>query len=150
MPKCIELLPCDWLISNVCYQAIEQVYLIKWSVSVCVYIYVYIYIYNISVPLTSEMMATPLIYTVKLLITFPPVYVHLRQNLLLLTENSSRQAFCVCVCQLKRIPEAQRSLYLLVLCSASDCDLRASWWLAALNHNWLCMKSHTLLSRYLF
>ncbi len=30
----IELLPCDWLISNLCYQAIEQVYLIKWLVSV--------------------------------------------------------------------------------------------------------------------
>ncbi len=27
MPKCMELLPCDWLISNLCYQAIEQVYL---------------------------------------------------------------------------------------------------------------------------
>ncbi len=25
MPKCIELLPRDWLISNLCYQAIEQV-----------------------------------------------------------------------------------------------------------------------------
>ncbi len=36
MPKCIELLPCDWLISNLCYQAIEHVYLIKWPVSVCV------------------------------------------------------------------------------------------------------------------
>ncbi len=35
MPKRIELLPCDWLISNVCNQAIEQVYLIKWPVSVC-------------------------------------------------------------------------------------------------------------------
>uniref|UniRef100_A0A8C1QT80 Ig-like domain-containing protein n=1 Tax=Cyprinus carpio TaxID=7962 RepID=A0A8C1QT80_CYPCA len=23
MPKCIELLPCDWMISNLCYQAIE-------------------------------------------------------------------------------------------------------------------------------
>ncbi len=34
MHKCIELLPCDWLISNLCYQAIEQVYLIKWPVSV--------------------------------------------------------------------------------------------------------------------
>ncbi len=34
MPKCIELLPSDWLISNLCYQAIEQVYLIKWPVSV--------------------------------------------------------------------------------------------------------------------
>ncbi len=34
MAKCIELLPCDWLISNLCYQAIEQVYLIKWPVSV--------------------------------------------------------------------------------------------------------------------
>ncbi len=34
MPKCIELLPCDRLISNLCYQAIEQVYLIKWPVSV--------------------------------------------------------------------------------------------------------------------
>ncbi len=37
MPKCIELLPCDWLISNLCYQAIEQVlYLIKRPVSVYV------------------------------------------------------------------------------------------------------------------
>ncbi len=27
MPKLIELLPCDWLISYLCYQAIEQVYL---------------------------------------------------------------------------------------------------------------------------
>ncbi len=34
MPKCIVLLPCDWLISNLCYQAIEQVYIIKWPVSV--------------------------------------------------------------------------------------------------------------------
>ncbi len=34
MPKCIELLPCDWLISNLCYQAIKQVYLIKWPVRV--------------------------------------------------------------------------------------------------------------------
>ncbi len=34
MPKYIELLPCDWLISYLCYQAIEQVYLIKWPVSV--------------------------------------------------------------------------------------------------------------------
>ncbi len=24
MPKCIELLPCDWLISNLSYQAIEH------------------------------------------------------------------------------------------------------------------------------
>ncbi len=41
MPKCIELLPCDWLISNLCYQAIEQVSLLKWphwpvSVYTCV------------------------------------------------------------------------------------------------------------------
>ncbi len=43
MPKCIELLPCDWLISNLCYQAIEQVYLIKWPVSIYIYIYIYIY-----------------------------------------------------------------------------------------------------------
>ncbi len=35
MPKCIELLPYDWLIRNLCYQAIEQMYLIKWPVSVC-------------------------------------------------------------------------------------------------------------------
>ncbi len=34
MPKCNELLPCDWLISNLCYQVIEQAYLIKWPVSV--------------------------------------------------------------------------------------------------------------------
>ncbi len=45
MPKCIELLPCDWLISNLCYQAIIQVYLIKFPATVCVYIYIYIYIY---------------------------------------------------------------------------------------------------------
>ncbi len=46
MPKCIELLPCDWLISNLCYQAIEQVYLIKWPVSV--YFMLHINIYFIS------------------------------------------------------------------------------------------------------
>ncbi len=34
-----QLLTCDWLISNLYYQAIEQVYLIKWPVSVYVYIY---------------------------------------------------------------------------------------------------------------
>ncbi len=34
MSKCIELLPCDWMVINLCYQAIEQVYLIKWPVSV--------------------------------------------------------------------------------------------------------------------
>ncbi len=45
MPKCIELLICDWMISNLYYQAIEQMHLIKWPVSVCVYIYIYIYIY---------------------------------------------------------------------------------------------------------
>ncbi len=45
MPKCIELLPCDWLISNLCYQAIEPVYLIKRPVCV-IYIYIYIYIYS--------------------------------------------------------------------------------------------------------
>ncbi len=45
MPKCIELLPCDWLISNLCYQAIEQVYLIKWPVYISgMYINKYIYI----------------------------------------------------------------------------------------------------------
>ncbi len=33
----MELLPCDWLISNLCYQPIEQVYLIKWPVSVYIY-----------------------------------------------------------------------------------------------------------------
>ncbi len=43
MLKGIELLPCDWLISNLCYEAIEQVYLIKWPVSVYIYIYIYIY-----------------------------------------------------------------------------------------------------------
>ncbi len=38
-------------LADLCYQAIEQVYLIKWLVSVCVcmyvciYIYIYIYIY---------------------------------------------------------------------------------------------------------
>ncbi len=48
--KCIELLPSDWLISNLCYQAIEQMYLIKLPVCVCVYcvcIYIYIYIYTV-------------------------------------------------------------------------------------------------------
>ncbi len=34
MPKCIELLTCDWVISILCYQAIEKVHLIKWPVSV--------------------------------------------------------------------------------------------------------------------
>ncbi len=29
-----QLLSCDWLISNLFYQAIEQVYLLKWPVSV--------------------------------------------------------------------------------------------------------------------
>ncbi len=43
MTKCIELLPCDWLIRNLCYQAFEQVYLIKWLVSVYIYIYVGLY-----------------------------------------------------------------------------------------------------------
>ncbi len=38
MPKCIELLPCDWLISYLCYQAIEPVYLIKWPVSVYIWV----------------------------------------------------------------------------------------------------------------
>ncbi len=37
MLKFINLLPCDWLISNLCYQ--EQVYLIKWPVSVHVHIH---------------------------------------------------------------------------------------------------------------
>ncbi len=32
------------MIGNLCDQAIEQVYLIKWPVSVYVYIYIYIYI----------------------------------------------------------------------------------------------------------
>ncbi len=39
-PTATELLPCDWLISNLCYQVIEQVYLIKWlgeCVCVCVH-----------------------------------------------------------------------------------------------------------------
>ncbi len=31
------MLPCDWLISNLCYQAIEQVY----QITECVYIYIY-------------------------------------------------------------------------------------------------------------
>ena len=39
MPKCIKILPCDWLISYLCQQAIEQAYLIKWLVSVCVNVY---------------------------------------------------------------------------------------------------------------
>ncbi len=39
--KTISSLSCDWLISNLCYQAIEQVYLIKWPVSVYIYIYIY-------------------------------------------------------------------------------------------------------------
>ncbi len=38
IPKCIELLPFDWLISNLCYQAIEQVYLIKWPVNIYIYV----------------------------------------------------------------------------------------------------------------
>ncbi len=48
MPKCIELLPCDWLISNLCYQAIEHIFLIKWPVSVYIYIYIYIYIIGVT------------------------------------------------------------------------------------------------------
>ncbi len=46
MPKCIELLPCDWLISNLCYQAIDQVHLIKWpmSVYVCVWLQIHVYV----------------------------------------------------------------------------------------------------------
>ncbi len=47
MPKCIELLPCDWLISNLCYQAIEPVYLIKWPVSECVCVCVCVYILEV-------------------------------------------------------------------------------------------------------
>ncbi len=49
MPNCIEMLPCDWLISNLRYQAIKQMFLIKWPVSVCVCVCVcvYIYIYNL-------------------------------------------------------------------------------------------------------
>ncbi len=39
MPKCIELCDCDWLNSNLCYHAIEQVYLIKWPASIYIYIY---------------------------------------------------------------------------------------------------------------
>ncbi len=42
MPKCIELLPCDWLISNLYYQAIEQVYLIKWPVSVFIFTFMHL------------------------------------------------------------------------------------------------------------
>ncbi len=38
--RCIELLPCDWMICNLFYQAIDQVYLIKWLVSVYICIYV--------------------------------------------------------------------------------------------------------------
>ncbi len=38
--EAIELLTCDWLISNLCYQAIEQVYPIKWLVSVFIFIYI--------------------------------------------------------------------------------------------------------------
>ncbi len=55
MPKCIELLSCDWLISSLCYQAIEQVYLIKWPVSIymknvlCLYVKYIIYNVNIRI-----------------------------------------------------------------------------------------------------
>ncbi len=45
MPKYIELLPCDWLISNLCYQATEQVFLIKWPVSYILLHILYIYVY---------------------------------------------------------------------------------------------------------
>ncbi len=55
MPKCIELLPCDWLISNLCYQAIEQVYLIKWPVSVCV-CEMYVYVFNVHFHLEAQTM----------------------------------------------------------------------------------------------
>ncbi len=37
----LQLLPCDWLIINLCYQATEQVYLIKWPLSVSHMAYVY-------------------------------------------------------------------------------------------------------------
>ncbi len=60
MPKCIELLPCDWLISNLCYQATEQVYLIKWPVSVCVCIYICVYICEVKLINKYK-----IIYTVK-------------------------------------------------------------------------------------
>ncbi len=43
MPKCINLLPCDWLINNLCYQEIEQVYLIKCPMRVYTHTHTYIY-----------------------------------------------------------------------------------------------------------
>ncbi len=45
-----ELLPCDWLISNLSYQATEHVYLIKWPVSVYIYIY-YIFMGSTNQPM---------------------------------------------------------------------------------------------------
>ncbi len=60
MPKYIELLSCDWLISNLRYQAIEQVYLIKWPVSVYIYIYIYIYIFFFFNDRSSGIVYSPL------------------------------------------------------------------------------------------
>ncbi len=49
MPKCIELLPCDWLISHLCYQA-------NWTGvpnKVSVYIYIYIFFFFVNVFILS-------------------------------------------------------------------------------------------------
>ncbi len=61
MPK---LLPCDWLISNLCYQVIEQVYLIKWPVSVCVCVCIYMYMYIYSMYIYIYIYIYICIYTV--------------------------------------------------------------------------------------
>lgn len=41
MPKCIELLLCDWLNRYLHWQAVRQVYLLKWPVSAKVIVYYY-------------------------------------------------------------------------------------------------------------
>ncbi len=75
----------NWLISTLCYQAIEQVYLIKWPVSVYIYsIYnfltnflIYIYIYNF--PLFQVAFVSPIHLTEAIYFDFHFVYA-LKQN----------------------------------------------------------------------
>ncbi len=47
MPECIELLPCDWLISNLCYQAGVPNKVAR----ECMFVYIYIYIQGRTLPL---------------------------------------------------------------------------------------------------
>ncbi len=60
MPKCIELPPCDWLISNLCYHAIERVYLVKWPVSVYVgYGQTFHFPYNVNILILQSLWSVP-------------------------------------------------------------------------------------------